>query len=231
MDPSFNLTQARTNWRSTLESRQAFSTSQLEELDSHLDASLEDLQQRGLTAQESFMVAVHRLGGPATLAEEYQKISNSPAWAIRAKWMLLGILSYLAALAVTRTSTDLVGFLALKLPQGHWRLAAMVSGFLLCSALGVWLLHRCLQGKFPRIPAWISRHPFGSACAMLLAASLLPSLSASLATILGSQMVNREEFGEHILHRRYLMMATPVLWFILLVFSLRKYWGKPSSVA
>jgi hypothetical protein len=231
MDPRFNLTQARTDWRSALESRQAFSAAQLEELDSHLEASLEDLQKRGLTPQESFMVSVHRLGGPASLAEEYQKVSSSPAWAIRAKWMLLGILSYLAALAVTRTSTEMVGFLALKLPQGHWRLAAMVSGFLLCSALGVWLLHRCLQGKFPRIPAWISRHPFGSACAMLLAAFLLPPALAGLTTILGTHMVNLGEYSEHILQRRFLLMATPLLWFILLVFSLRKYWGKPSSVA
>jgi hypothetical protein len=231
MDTSFNLKEARATWLSGLESRQAFSATQLEELDSHLEESLEDLEQRGLTPREAFMVAVHRLGCPAGLASEYQKLGSNPVWAFRGRWMVLGILCYLTALAITRTSTEIVGLLALQVPRGHFRLAVMVSGFLLCSIVGVWLLHRWLHGKFPRTTGWMSRQPVKTACAILLVASLVPVASAGLTTILTARSVNLPEFGEHLLHRRYILSATPLMWFALLVVSLRKYWGKPAVEA
>ncbi len=231
MEPRFDLTEARAAWLSALESRQAFSGAQLQELESHLEDAMEDLQQRGLALPEAFLIATRRLGGSTGLAEEYQKLTNHPVWAIRGKWMVLGILSYLSALALSRTSTEIVGILALKAPQGHLRLAVTVSGFLLSSIIGVWLLHRCLHGKLPRLPAWAARHPLGTACGVLLAASLIPVASQFLATILGIQMVSIDDFSKQILVRRYTLMATPLLWFAILFFSLRRHWGKAAPVS
>ena len=231
MEPRFDLTEARAAWLSALESRQAFSRAQLQELESHLDDAMEDLLQRGLALPEAFLIATRRLGGPTGLAEEYQKLSSHAAWAIRGKWMVLGILSYLSALALTRTCTEIVDIVALNAPQGHLRLAVTVSGFLVSSIIGAWLLHRCLHGKFPRQPAWVIRHPLGTACGVLLAASLIPVVSGALANILGVHMVNFDDFSKQILVRRYTLMVTPLLWFAILVFSFRRYWGKAAPVS
>lgn len=221
MESRFDLTGSRAAWLATLEASQAFSGAQLQELESHLDDAMEDLMQRGLTLPESFMIATRRLGGPAGLAKEYQKLASNPIWAVRGKWMVLGIISYLTANAVTGTCMDILGLLAIGVPGGNPRLAVTVCGFLLSSVLGVWLLHRFLRGKFPRRPDFAMRHPLRAAISVLVAAAIIPAVVGLLANFLKISTVGGlAAYGEQMAIKRYTLMAGSLLWLAVLTIPL-----------
>lgn len=231
MEPRFDLIAARQTWRSALESQQTFTGAQLQELESHLEDTMEDLQDLGLPASEAFLLATHRLGKPAGLAGEYQKMTRHPAAMIRVKWMVLGIVSYLGALAVTRIGTDIVGLVTLQVPEGPVRLGVMASGFVASLALGLGLLHGCFRGTGFRWPGLMTRHPLGSACGILFAAFLLPGAVGALTSILAAKTSSPSEFAGQAMTRQYVLMAGSLAWLAILAFSLRNNWGKAPVVS
>jgi len=50
----------------------------LKELESHIRDSVVQMQSKGLSPEESFLIATHRAGSPAKLEPEFAKINRSP---------------------------------------------------------------------------------------------------------------------------------------------------------
>ena len=86
----FDLNQEIQRWRETLGQSPAFRSENLYELETHLRDSIAVLQRQGLSAEESFLVAVKRLGKTGSLEAEFAKQNAQSIWLDRALWMLIG---------------------------------------------------------------------------------------------------------------------------------------------
>jgi hypothetical protein len=84
-------------WRNALRASDAFGTSDIEELESHLREEMSQLRRLGLSETESFLIARHRLGATSTLEAEYEKINPDRRSLLRLSWMAAGVLIYLLA--------------------------------------------------------------------------------------------------------------------------------------
>jgi len=88
---AFDLNRQILAWREHLGQSPAFQPENLEELETHLRDSIATLQARGLSAEESYMIATRRVGADGALAAEYGKVNRQEVWLQRILWMLVGL--------------------------------------------------------------------------------------------------------------------------------------------
>lgn len=74
----FDLDARVREWTDALRSRGAFRAEDLVELESHLRDEIDALVKTGLSTEEAFLVAEHRVGRPEALAAEYAKVHGEP---------------------------------------------------------------------------------------------------------------------------------------------------------
>lgn len=148
MNTPFDLEASIAAWRSQFCSYEAISHAQVEELESHLRESIDDLNQSGLSLEESFLLARHRLGGES-VAEEIQRSEPARLWATRARWMFLGVLSYYALTSLMTVVGGIIQIATvLLLPSANAaRLAALVASSI-SLGLFVWTLWQVAQGRW-----------------------------------------------------------------------------------
>ena len=77
----FDVNAAIENWRNDLAAQSALSADDQRELDTHLHDLFVELKSRGLSDEESFVLARHRVGQPQKLADEFVK--ENPAKLLR----------------------------------------------------------------------------------------------------------------------------------------------------
>ena len=98
-------------WRAGLAGSELLGGSDVSELENHLREEIEHLKTSGLSDEEAFLVAQHRLGDTAALQDEFAKVSPHRRLANRLSWMATGVLSYFLILhlssCVTNASTVL----------------------------------------------------------------------------------------------------------------------------
>ncbi len=94
MEPAtqFDLAAAQRRWREALATREAITAERARELETHLDDVSAELRARGLSAEEAFWVAAHRLGDPQALGEQFTAADPAPVWRNRVFWIAVGIL-------------------------------------------------------------------------------------------------------------------------------------------
>ena len=88
----FDLSTAVNQWRNDLASGKVCKNQDLDELETHLRDQMEALSGSGLSEEEAFWVATHRLGDTGSLKREYAKINASAIWKHRIFWMATGVL-------------------------------------------------------------------------------------------------------------------------------------------
>lgn len=91
----FDLTQATQTWLSQLEQRGTFTKDDLRELQSHLLDGIDALQTTGLSQQEAFLVATHRVGPVDVLAEEFGKLGRPAQPQRESVLLLVGVISFM----------------------------------------------------------------------------------------------------------------------------------------
>ncbi len=92
MEPStrFDLENAIRSWRQRLVEELPAGGDTISELEEHLRTALADLGQRGLSEEESFLIAFRRLGSPTALAGEFGQSDPAAVWRRRVFWILVG---------------------------------------------------------------------------------------------------------------------------------------------
>ena len=88
---AFDLNNATRRWRDGLTQSPHFREEDLAELEAHLRDAVAELQGRGLTGEEAFLLASRRLGNPARLDSGFAKVNRGQVWLNRVLWMLIGI--------------------------------------------------------------------------------------------------------------------------------------------
>jgi hypothetical protein len=88
----FDLDKSILEWKQSFQQGSSIDQESIEELESHLRESVADLNRKGLNDEESFFVAINRLGHASSLKAEFKKNSSLGANQDRLIWMLSGYL-------------------------------------------------------------------------------------------------------------------------------------------
>jgi len=161
---SFDLNQAIHQWRESLADSPALGGGDVEELETHLRDSVLNLQARGLSLEEAFLVARQRLGPPPELQQEFGKLNGRRVWLDRAVWMLLGVMAVswlnwsanIASIIVTQTVMRWSD-------NGHWiGLSHLLSRWLSMAliVLGCYELLKRWHKPIQRLANLCVRRPF-----------------------------------------------------------------------
>lgn len=84
-------------WRTDLADSEVMSRADIQEMESHLREEITHLGTSGLSDDEVFLVARHRLGDPTALEREFAKLRPHRGSVHRLYWAMMGVLLYLAA--------------------------------------------------------------------------------------------------------------------------------------
>ncbi|MCF7945970.1 MAG: permease prefix domain 1-containing protein [Spirochaetia bacterium] len=76
----FDLESQIRKWKTHLLSAGSLGHSDIEELESHLRDSIDELTEREITQEEAFLIAVRRLGDVSVIQDEFAKLSTEDLW-------------------------------------------------------------------------------------------------------------------------------------------------------
>ncbi len=96
-------------WRADLVASDALAPADVLELESHLREEIEHLKNSGLSGDEAFVIARHRLGDVSVLEAEFAKAHPYRRLSHQVYWMIMGILGYLLVTPVSRLASSVSG--------------------------------------------------------------------------------------------------------------------------
>jgi hypothetical protein len=179
----FDLNRALQLWLARLGQSPQVKAENLTELESHVRDSVIQLQSKGLSSEESFLVATHRVGSPEKLEPEFAKVNRNP-WNMIIHgfvlvffsigcWLLWGLLHLPQMMSVSMPGGGLPAFTRFAVDCGFYLavpplLAAVYCGY-------VWIL-KC-KGK----SSWMGFFATTMAVLVLLT---LPTLIAVLLPVI-----------------------------------------------
>lgn len=233
-----DLNRAIQQWRRNLAQSPAFRSENLAELESHLRDSIGALQARGLSAEESFLIAVRRMGGGAPLETEFGKVNGSAIWLDRLLWTLIGYQVWIFISGIISLVSGNALFFGFNVTgydfKTHGRAIPSIlftlvhlAGFAGSLALCWWVL--CRKGR--RFGPWLRRMLCRrSTVALLFGALCLLSLSVRLGTggmgFLQARFCDPAELGEYQISQcissAILQVVTPAVFVGLTLMLARK---------
>jgi hypothetical protein len=147
-------------WRAELAQSPVFKPENLNELESHLRDSVATLQQRGLSEEESFLIATRRIGRGGALQSEFGKINAKEMWLQRALWMLIGVqLWQTVSLAVFGIGLNGMYHVLRRVSFGTWQFSAAL--FCVVQLVGtfatLWICWYLVVKKGTAIGRWFRR--------------------------------------------------------------------------
>lgn len=209
----------------------------LEELEGHMRDAVDDLIGRGLSPEESFLIANRRLGSAPSIGQEYAKVKNWPMWRFRIIWMLLGIIGYLlmsdALIGLGRGLTLLTEYGLGSISTLAVVLSRLIGlGFVV---LAVWLVKRLLaqhRDRYRRIAAKLLKHPVLTA-AMGIILLCLTRVMNSLWILWLARISTPYEMGRIMLTGRVAESIMTTLFYlmlpIVLIALVRRHWKMTAS--
>lgn len=172
---TFDLNLALQRWLARLGDSDRVRPADLQELESHVRDSMSRLESGGLSAEESFLVATHRVGQPEKLEPEFGKVNRNLGnlcahglivlFFATACWLLWALLHLPGLLVVVRQELALPGFTRLLLAGRDW----LVLPPALATAYTLWA--GCRSGW--RLGSWMSLFAVVAAFLFLLTLPIL----------------------------------------------------------
>ncbi len=161
----FDLNIALRQWLARFSQSPQVKIENFQELESHVRDSVVQLQCKGLSSEESFMIATHRVGNPEKLEPEFAKVNRNPRNLIIhgliliffsiVCWFLWGILHLPDMMAAALHGAQLPAFTRLVMGLGRSFLAVppLLS---LAYCLYVWLRKSPAKSSWMGFFAWIT---------------------------------------------------------------------------
>src|SRR4051812_45893535 len=143
----FDLEENLRNWRENFQSAEAIQRSDVDELEQHIRDSIAGLQSKGLSEQEAFAIATHRIGGSELLVDEFAKVNGRHMWSQRAFWMITGVLLF-KVFQISIAALSSMGEAAAALWSGNGVVMAIVPiaiTVLSWSAIAIAVRQRCVS--------------------------------------------------------------------------------------
>ena len=192
---AFDLNLAVQQWRERISSSPALREEAVDELEDHLRENIASFELRGLTEQEAFWVAQHRMGSSESLEAEFGKVNRSRVWLDRALWMVLGSLCFggLASLTYSLASAAELGtmiFMGFSLGPLNLILHPVILGLLL---LLIWRWAERSNVALFRLGKWATAHPILSVVTVIGIMTVLQLLNG-LSSTLTLQSVSTHQY-------------------------------------
>lgn len=192
----FNLNRAIYLWRQRISGSPAVRGKDMDELEDHLRDAIASLELRGLTAQEAFYVAQHRLGASDVLQAEFGKVNRSQVWLDRALWMVLGSLAFSSLASLSHAMASLAE-LGLFLVRGECEFVP-VRMLLYPFSFGLLLLLLWRWGNRPnaapaRVGRWMRSNPVAAAISAVVLLAVLQGMGFGV-TILTLRNLPPEQY-------------------------------------
>jgi hypothetical protein len=200
----FDLNAAIQNWRETLSQSPGIRAENVGELESHLRDSIATLHAKGLSAEESFLIATRRLGSAPALQSEFAKVNTKEVWLDRLLWMVVGIqLFWLCTGLATNFSRMAVIGLAkgfgyqFKQPQ-DWGWFTFTAGIFVAARLlaliaAVWVSWTLIR-RSSAIFSWVFLRSFGTGLAIIAGAGILVDVMG-VSNIVFVRWFSVQEYG------------------------------------
>jgi hypothetical protein len=173
----FDRDQAIGRWRTAL-ARSDLDVDTMAELEVHLTDAMDDLSKTPLTEEERFLVATHRLGQPAELAQEFERLTPWATWRTPILWATIGVAWTLGVEAIFGIAIPLGIIVGAKLGltlawAKAWAALVYVGGPLVTfGSVGLWMKR------------YSSRHP-SSGRAVLVTAGIAALIRGFSVPVLG----------------------------------------------
>lgn len=225
----FQLENAIENWKSGLLCNQNITDGNADELENHLRDEVDSLMLSGLSDQEAFMVASHRIGDQQAIGQEFAKVNPSLAWRRRAFWMFFGILvsmlvSGIAGLCANGSAVFLTWMGISPFASGITSVILNVGIFLIllfAVIFGIGLLARSIKHKLTVSIALI---------ACVISIFILRVFTAAF-NIIVVRVWDVETMGKLSMAKAYGMGAWSLLWPLIVVVMLFVLWSsRPQRV-
>jgi hypothetical protein len=131
----FDLDQQLSKWRTQMLAGNVCLPSDIEELEGHLLEAMDDLESKGLTREEAFWVATHRIGDVNSLNREFGKINRGLIWRRYVLWLLAGYI-IISAIHSATTMASRLFFLLGSMSGAETSLLNPVSAILRICLIG-----------------------------------------------------------------------------------------------
>jgi hypothetical protein len=102
----FSIDKSIINWKSQLSKKVNFTGDNINELESHLLDEIQELKELGLNDEESFLVAIQRLGSIEQLTSEFSKVNQKVYFRSKVLPYLKGVLMFIAFMTITELLTN-----------------------------------------------------------------------------------------------------------------------------
>jgi hypothetical protein len=202
------------------------SPADVDELESHLRDEVAALGAlAALDDEEAFLVARHRLGRPAALREEYDKVHGATRCAL---WMVAGYVVFQLAMSLVQAFAHALVAVARGADP---RVSALLVPLSLCGlgiGLGVVLWWFLFHGLAGRIGLGISRLTRSARGLAVVASGVLLAFAgswvvSSLAKTLAMRTLGPEEYmGTSIVVWAYSLLTPPLLVVVMLLVARRR---------
>ena len=199
-------------WKKQIAQTDSLNQSDLAELEQHLRDSAADLQKRGLSQEEAFLIASTRLGANDALATEYCKVNGSYVWRKRVFWMLAGYLALRvagtwigtisaagsAAAAYVGANGTIMGSIAVGLTCAGW--ASLLVALYALAMLGG-----------PGITRLLSHTSSAAIAICVVGAIVVGALLSAGGQVVAVRLVSAEVFGQSAIVAAYASYALQLL--------------------
>ncbi len=189
----FELNDAIQRWRENVSKSPALRAEDRAELESHLRDSIKQLEAKGLSTEEAFLIARRRLGSSDALEVEFGKLNWKTIWAERAAWMIAGSLLIGCLSSLNSGLASLAGLLAsgLALPRhtvGLFTAGTNLALFIITVPL-TWRFLISGSRSLGTIAVRVREHPFliAAAVAALTILSIALSMGFGFLRMYGAQ--------------------------------------------
>ena len=200
----FELEQKLNEWRRELLAREEITGSDLDEMEDHLRDSWAALGAKGLSGEEAFLVARHRLGTAVELSHEFGKVNFSVLMTRRLVWMVGGFLTISFLLLTLRFLGSLPLVLAAFFPvdaiTGAWMSIGMeavvvlvLCGFVLADGAGMANSCERLLARFHGVSRGMRNLLAAMGCLLLAMGPVISNAS----TFFLVRLYSLEEMGQY----------------------------------
>lgn len=222
---AFDLNLAIQRWQNALAQSPALQSEHRDELESHLRDSVSELHAHGLSEEESFLVAVRRMGRPDALGEEFGKVNTVAIWRTRAVWMLAGMLFLTIGWDFLETVAAATAYVSSAFSSDGLLLGWLGGAARMAMFAGMaWMFWRLANGRcsgLGRFTQLLSRRPVLCVLMAVLGLGLL-SFTRLAFQMLYIRNLAPVPLGQSYLIQRWFTASTPLIQIALIIALIAK---------
>lgn len=185
----FNLAENIEIWKSELSQNSNMTVDNTNELESHLREEIHELQQLGLNAEESLLIAKKRIGNVKELTTEFGKVNKGVFFRNRIIPYLKGILLFMAFITITNLITIFSIIIANEIGLNNENLNHVSIGIIVLSFCALSIIS---YKKYKNVNIGLKTL---TSIPILVSVILVSKLLTFLSTVLITRSIGISEYG------------------------------------